>query len=139
MSHRSFCSLPTRRPWMCQNVGNKDGTSSRDPLETSEVSAPDISTMYGIRTSTRQGSFQGTSWASTDYIPTTPPDLPSGRTSVHPVNQSKTAHRAGYRGTRNHHQATRTGRLETTPVRRPRVGQRAIPLLTPTLMPILVP
>ena len=55
------------------------------------------------------------------------------------INQSKTAHRAGYRGTRDHHQAIRTGRLETTPVRRPRVGPCAIPLSTPTLTPILVP
>ena len=55
------------------------------------------------------------------------------------MNQSKTARRAGFQGTRNHHQATRTGRLETTPVRRPRVGPRAMPLSTPTLTPIFVP
>jgi len=55
------------------------------------------------------------------------------------MNQSKTVRKAGFQGTRNHHQATRTGRLETTPVRRPRVGQRAMPLSTPTLTPILVP
>jgi len=47
---------------------------------------------------------------------------------VQRTNRSKTAYRAGYKGTRNHHQATRTGRLETTPVRKPRVGQRAMPL-----------
>jgi len=55
------------------------------------------------------------------------------------MSQSKTAYRAGYRGTCNHRQAIKTGRLEATPVRRPRVGQRAIPLSTPTLTPILVP
>jgi len=45
----------------------------------------------------------------------------------------------GFRGTRNHHQSTKTRRLEATPVRRPRVGQRTIPLSTPTLSPIHVP
>jgi len=120
-------------------MGNKVGTSNRDPLETSKVSAPDISIMYGIRPSTRQGSIQGTGWASTDYIPTTPPDLPPDRTSVHVSNQSKTAHRAECKGTRNHHQAIKTGRLEAMPVRKPRVGQCSILLSTPILTPIHVP
>ena len=80
-----------------------------------------------------------TSWASTDNTATTLPDLLPYRTSVRPVNQPKTARRAGYRVTRNHHRATEMGRLETTPVRRPRVGQRAMLLSTPTLTPIHVP
>ena len=55
------------------------------------------------------------------------------------INRPRTVRRAGYRGTRNHHQATGTRRLETTLVRRPRVGQRAIPLSTPARVPIHVP
>ena len=70
---------------------------------------------------------------------TTAMDPPLYRTCVPPMNQSKTARRGGFQGTRNHHQATRTGCLETTPVRRLRVGLRAMPLSTPTLSPILVP
>ena len=31
LSHRSFCSFPTKRPRACQDAGNKDGTSNRDP------------------------------------------------------------------------------------------------------------
>jgi len=138
-SHRSFCSLPTKRPRACQDAGNKDGTSNRDPLETSKVSAPDNSTLHGVRPSTEQGSILGTSWASTDNTTTTPPDLPPYRTSVRPLNQHKTARRANCRGTRNHHQAIKTGRLEAMPVRKPRVGQRSMLLSTPTLTPIHVP
>ena len=66
LSHRSFCSLPTERPRACQDAGNEDGTSNRDPLETPKVSAPDISILHGVRPSTEQGPFLGASWASTD-------------------------------------------------------------------------
>jgi len=83
-SHQSFCSLPTERPRACQDAGNKDGTSNRDPLKTFKVSAPDIATLHGIRPSTEQGSFQGTSGTSTDNTTTTPPDLPLYRTSMRP-------------------------------------------------------
>ena len=75
-SHQSFCSLPTERPRACQDAGNKDGTSNRDPLETPKVSAPDISILHGVRPSTEQGSFQGTSRTSTDNTTATPPDPP---------------------------------------------------------------
>jgi len=51
-SHRPFCSLPTERPRACQDAGNKDGTSNRDPLETFKVSAPDIATLHGVQPST---------------------------------------------------------------------------------------
>ena len=71
LSHRSFCSLPTERPRACQDAGNKDGTSNRDPLETPKVSAPDISTLHGVRPSTRPISFIGKGWASTDGTATT--------------------------------------------------------------------
>jgi hypothetical protein len=124
---------------MCQDAGNKDGTSNRDPLEISRVSAPDISTLHGVRPSTGQGPFLRTSWASTDYISTTAPDLPPCRTGVRTANQSKTARRAECRGTRNHHQAIKMGRLEAMPVRKPRVGQRSMLLSTPILTPIHVP
>jgi len=113
--------------------------SNQDPLDTSKVNALDSEALHGVRPSTRRVSFLGRGWVSNDNTATTPTCLPLYRTSVRPMNQSKTAHRAGYRGTRNHHQAIKTGRLETTPVRRPRVGPRAIPLSTPTLTPILVP
>jgi hypothetical protein len=118
-SHRSFCSLPTERPRACQDAGNKDGTSNRDPLETFKVSAPDIATLHGVRPSTERGSFLGTSGTSTDNTITIPPDLPLYRTSMRPLNQHKTAHRAECRGTRNHHQAIKTGQLEAMPVRKP--------------------
>jgi hypothetical protein len=139
MSHRSFCSLPTERPRACQDAGNKDGTSNRDPLETPKVSAPDIDTSYGVRPSTSPGSFLETSRASTDHAVTAPPDLPPSHISVHPPNQSKTARRAECRGTRDHHQAIKTGRLEVMPVRKPRVGQRSMLLSTPIPTPIHVP
>jgi len=103
LSHRSFCSLPTKQPRPCQDAGNEDGTSNRDPLETFKVSAPDIGTLHGVRPSTEQSSILGTSWASTDNTTTTPPDLPPYRTSVRPLNQHKTARRAECRCTRNHH------------------------------------
>ena len=138
-SHRSFCSLPTERPRACQDAGNKDGTSNRDPLETPKVSAPDIDTSYSARPSTSPRSFLETSRASTDHAVTAPPDLPPSHVSVHPSNQSKTARRAECRGTRDHHQAIKTGRLEVMPVRKPRVGQRSMLLSTPILTPIHVP
>jgi len=138
-SHRSFCSLPTERPGACQDAGNKDGTSNQDPLETFKVSAPDIATLHGVRPSTEQGSFLGTSGTSTDNTATTPPDLPLYCTSMRPLNQHKTAHRAECRGTRNHHQAIKTGQLGAMPVRKPRVGQRSMLLSTPTLTSIHVP
>ena len=59
LSHLSFCSLPTEEPRACQDAGNKDGTSNRDPLETSRVSALDISTLHGGRPSTGQGFLPG--------------------------------------------------------------------------------
>jgi len=71
LSHRSFCSLPTKRPRACQDAGNEDGTSNRDPLETSKVSAPDVGTLHGVRPLTEQDSILGTSWASTDNTTTT--------------------------------------------------------------------
>ena len=108
-------------------------------LETTKVSTPDIGASRRIWPSTRPGSFLETSWASTDNAATTPPDLPPYHTSVWPLNQPKTARRAECKGTRNHHQATKTGRLEATPVRRPRVGQRSMLLSTPTLTPVHVP
>jgi len=120
-------------------MGSRDGTSSQDPLETSRVNALDSEALHGGRPSTRPVSFQGKGWVSNGNKATTPTDPPLYRTGVPPTNQSKTARRVGFQGTRNHHQATRTGRLETTPVRRPRVGQRAMALSTPTLTPILVP
>ena len=138
-SHRSFCSLPTERPKACQDAGNKDGTSNRDPLETFKVSALDTTTIHGVRTWTKQDSFLRTSGTSTDDTTTTPPDLPPYRTSVRPMNQHKTARRAECSGTRNHHQAIKTGWLEAMPVRKPRVGQRSMPLSTSILTPIHVP
>jgi len=110
-------------------------TPSRQPRSALRISGD--CTASGPRP--RHGSFLETSWASTDNTATTLPDLPPYRTSVRPVNQPKTARRAGYRSTRNHHQATETGRLETTPVRRPRVGQHTMLLSTPTLTPTHVP
>ena len=115
LSHRSFCSLPTERPRACQDAGNKDGTSNRDPLETPKVSAPDISILRGVRPSTEQGPFPGTSWASTDNTTATPPDPPPYRTSMRPQNQHKAAGRAERRSTRNHHRAIKMGRLEAMP------------------------
>jgi len=132
-----FASFPTKRPRACQDAGSGDGTSNKDP--TTKVSAPDIRSLQGVQPSTRHVPFLGKGWVSTDNSATTPTHPPLYRTGVQPVNQSKAAHRAGYRGMRNHHQATRTGRLESMPVRRPRVGPRAMPLSTPILTPILVP
>jgi hypothetical protein len=114
-SHQSFCSLPTERPRACQDAGNEDGTSNRDPLETSKVSAPDISILHGVRPSTEQGPFLGTSWASTDNITVTPPDPPPYRTSMQPQNQRKAAGRVERRSTHNHHRAIKMGRLEAMP------------------------
>jgi len=113
--------------------------SNRNPLKITKVSAPDIRALHGVRPSTRCSHFLGTSWASTDNTATTPPGLQPYRTGMRPVNQPEAARGAGYRGTRDHHQATKTGRLEATPVRRPRVGQRSMLLSTPTLTPIYVP
>ena len=115
LSHRSFCSLPTERPRACQDAGNKDGTSNRDPLETPKVSAPDTSILHGVRPSTEQGPFLGTSWASTDNTTATPPGPPPYRTSMRPQNQHKAAGRAKHRSTRNHHRAIKMGRLEAMP------------------------
>ena len=115
LSHRSFCSLPTERPRACQDAGNKDGTSNRDPLETPKVSAPDTSILHGVRPSTKQGPFPGTSWASTDFITATPSGPPPYRTSMRPQNQHKAAGRAEHRSTRNHHRAIKMGRLEAMP------------------------
>ena len=134
-----FAAFPTKRPRACQGAGNEDGTSNRNPLETTKVSAPDIRALHGVRPSTIHGSFLKTSWASTDNTTNTPPDLPPCRTSVRPLNQPKTARGAGCGGTRNHYQATKMGRLEATPVRKPRVGQRSMLLSTPILTPIHVP
>jgi len=134
-----FAAFPTKRPRACQGARSRDGTSNQDPLETTKVSAPDIRALQGVRPSTRHVPFLGKGWVSIDNSTTTPTYPPLHRTGVQVVNQSKTARRAGYRGTRNHHQVTRTGWLETTPVRRPRVGPRAMPLSIPILTPILVP
>ena len=139
LSHRSFCSLPTERPRACQDAGNKDGTSNRDPLETPKVSAPDISILHGVRPSTKQGPFLGTSWASTNFITATPSGPPPSRTSMRPQNQHKAAGKAKRRSTRNHHRAIKMGRLEAMPVRKPRVGQRSMRLSTPTLTSTHVP
>jgi len=99
-----------------------DGTSNQYSLEITKVSAPDNRALHGVRPSTKHGPFLGTSQASTDNATTTPLDPPPHRISVRPLNQPKTARRAGCRGTRNHHQATEMGWLEATPVRKPRVG-----------------
>jgi len=112
---------------------------NQDPLKTPRVNALDSETLHDGRPSTRPVSFQGKGWTLNGNKATTPMDPPLYRTGVPPMNQSKTARRAGFQGTRNHHQATRTGRLETTLVRRPRVGQCTMPLSTPTLTPLLVP
>jgi hypothetical protein len=114
-SHRSFCSLPTERPRACQDAGNKDGTSNRDPLETPKVNAPDISILRGARPSIEQGPFLETSRASTDDTTAAPLDPPPYHTSMRPQNQHKAAGRAARRSTRNHHQAIRMGRLEAMP------------------------
>jgi len=138
-SRHSFCNLPHQTS---QNVaGRKEwvGTSNQTPLETSKVSALAGKALYNTRPSSRHISFLEKSWVTGDSTSTTPTQTLPRRTSVQQINQPRTAHRAGYRGTRNHHQAIRTRWLETTPVRRPRVGQRAIPLSTPTLMTIHVP
>jgi len=95
--------------------------------------------LHGVRPSTRPISFQGKGWASTDGTATTLTYQPPRRTGMPRTNRPETAYGAGYKGMRDHHQAIRTGRLETTPVRRPRVGQRAMPLSTPSLSPIHVP
>ena len=124
---------------MCLDTGSRDGTSNQDPLETPRFNALGSKALHDGRPLTRSISFQGKGWASNGNRATTPTDPPLYHTGVLPTNQSKTARRAGFQGTRNHHQANQTGRLETTPVRRPRVGQRAMPLSTPTLTPILVP
>jgi len=134
-----FAALPTKWPRACQDAGNRDGTSNRCSLEATKVSAPGNRALHGVRPSTTHGSFLKTSWASTDNTTTTPPDLPPCHTSVRPLNQPKTVRRAGCRGTRNHYQATKMGRLEATPVRKPQVGQRSMLLSTPTLTPIHVP
>jgi hypothetical protein len=138
-SCHSFCSLPHQTS---QNVAGRRkwvGTSNQDPLETPKVSALASEALHGIRPSSRHVSFLGKGQVTSDSTSTTPMQLLPRRTSVRQINQPRTAHRAGYRGTRNHHQATKTRWLETTPVRRPRVGQRAIPLSTPTLTSIHVP
>jgi hypothetical protein len=111
-SHQSFCSFPTERPGVCRDTGNKDGASNRDTLETPKVSAPDISILRGVRPSTKQGPFPGTSWASTDDTTATLPDSPPYRTDMRSQNQCKATRRAERRSTRNHHRAIRMGRLE---------------------------
>ena len=111
-SRQSFCSFPTERPGVCRDTGNKDGASNRDTLETPKVSAPDISILRGVRPSTKQGPFPGTSWASTDDTTATLPDSPPYRTDMRSQNQCKAARRAERRSTRNHHRAIRMGRLE---------------------------
>jgi len=138
-SCHSFCSFPHQRS---QNVvGRREwvGTSNQDPLEMPKVSALDSEALHGTRPLSRHVSFLGNGRATSDSTSTTPTQLLPRRTSVQQINQSRTVHRAGYRCTRNHHQGTKTRWLETTPVQRPRVGQRAIPLSTPTLTPINVP
>ena len=138
-SHHSFCSLPHQTS---QNVvGHREwvGTSNQDPLETPKVSALASEALHGTRPSSRHVSFLGKGRVTNDSTSTTLTQLLPRRTSVQQINQPRTARRAGYRGTRNHHQATKTRWLEMTPVRRPRVRRRAIPLSTPTLTPIHVP
>ena len=138
-SCHSFCSLPHQTS---QNVAGRRkwvGTSNQDPLETPKVSALASEALHGIRPSSRHVSFLGKGQVTSDSTSTTPTQMLPRRTSMQQINHPRTAHRAGYRGTRNHHEATKTRWLETTPIRRPRVGQRAIPLSTPTLTPIHVP
>jgi len=138
-SCHSFCSLPHQTSQSVAGRRKWVRTSNQDPLETPKVSALASEALHGIRPSSRHVSFLGKGRVMSDSTSTTPTQLLPRRTCVQQINRSRTAHRAGYRGTRNHHQATRTRWLETTPVRRPRVGQRAIPLSTPTLTPIHVP
>ena len=120
-------------------MGSRDGTSSQDPLEAPKVNALDSKTLHVVQPSTRPISFLGKGWASTDGTATTLTYQPPRRTGVPRTNLPETAYGAGYKGTCDDHQAIRTGRLETTPVRRPRVGQRAMLLSTPTLTPTHVP
>ena len=138
-SRHSFCSLPHQTS---QNVAGRlewVGTSYQDPLETSKVSALVGKALYGTRPSSRHISFLKKGRASRDSTTTTPMQMRSQRTSMQLINQPRAACGPEYQGTRNHHQVVRTRWLETMPVRRPRVGERAIPLSTPTLTPIHVP
>ena len=68
LSHRSFCSLPTERPRACQDAGNKDGTSNRDPLRHPR-SALQISTP---RTASDPQLHQAPSWRRVGRRLTTP-------------------------------------------------------------------
>ena len=68
LSHRSFCSLPTERPRACQDAGNKDGTSNRDPLRHPR-SALQISTP---RTASDPRLHQAPSWRRVGRRLTTP-------------------------------------------------------------------
>jgi len=138
-SRHSFCSLPHQTS---QNVAGRREwvrTSNQNPLEAPKVSVLASKALYDTRPSSRHVSFLKKGRATSDSTSTTPTQLLPRRTCVQQINQSRTAQRTGYRGTHNHHQGTKTRWLETTPVQRPRVGQRAIPLSTPTLTPIHVP
>ena len=118
-SCHSFCSLPHQTS---QNVAGRRewvGTLIKTPLEMPKVSAMASEALHGTRPSSRHVSFLGKGRATSDSTSTTPTQLLPLRTSVQQINQSRTAHRAGYRGTRNHHQGTKTRWLETTPIRRP--------------------
>ena len=134
-----FAAFPTKWLRACQDAGSRDGTSSQDPLETPKVKTLDSKAPYGVRPSTRRAPFLRKGWASTDGTAAAPTFQPPWRTDVRRINRPEAAYEAGYEGTRDHHQAIRTGQLKTTPVRRPRVGQRAMPLSTPSLSPTHVP
>ena len=84
-----FLQLSHRTTQACQDARNKDGTSNRDPLEISKVSAPDTSVLHVVRPSTKQGPYPGTSWASTNIITATPSGPPPYRTSVRPQDRHK--------------------------------------------------
>ena len=138
-SRRSFCSLPHRISQSTAGCREWVEVYNQSPLETPKVSALDNQALYGARPSSWHISFLEKGQASSDSTSTTLMQMQSQRTSMQQINQPRTARRAGYQGMRDHHQATMMGRLEATPVRRPRVGQRAIPLPIPTLTPIHVP
>ena len=138
-SRHSFCSLPTKSARAWQIAGSGSERPIKIPLETPKVSALADKALHGTRPSSRRTPFMEKGWTSSDSTSTTPTQTLPRCTSIQQINQPRTVRRAGYWGTRNHHQAIRTRWLETTPVRRPRVGQRAIPLSTPTLTPIHVP
>ena len=134
-----FLQLSHRTTQACQDARNKDGTSNQDLLEISRVSAPDTSVLHGIRPSTEQSPYPGTSWASTKHHHS----YADGSGTIPYKHATSGLAQGGWQGRTQKHAwsspSYQDGTARGHAVRKPRVGQRSMRLSIPTLTSMNVP